>query len=99
MVIVIKIDGFGLIFYYQECIGCGGKIFGMCKFWFMVVNVDDQFVSLLDLQGLSEMLLFKVLDDLCIMKIGCFFCKYLIDELLQFVNVVCGDMSLVGFCL
>ncbi|WP_288871274.1 sugar transferase [uncultured Microbacterium sp.] len=94
--IAIKIDGPGPIFYHQERIGRGGKTFGMRKFRSMVANADDQLASLLDLQGSSETPLFKVSDDPRITKIGRFLRKHSIDELPQLVNVVRGDMSLVG---
>lgn len=94
--IAIKIDGAGPIFYHQERIGRGGRTFGMRKFRSMVANADDQLASLLDLQGSSETPLFKVADDPRITKIGRFLRKHSIDELPQLINVLRGEMSLVG---
>lgn len=94
--IAIKIDGPGRIFYHQERIGRGGRTFGMRKFRSMVQNADDQLASLLDLQGSSETPLFKVSDDPRITKIGRFLRKHSIDELPQLINVLRGEMSLVG---
>lgn len=94
--VAIKVDGPGPVFYRQERIGRGGKTFGMRKFRSMVADADDQLASLLDLQGSSEKPLFKVTDDPRITKIGRFLRKHSIDELPQLINVVRGDMSLVG---
>lgn len=94
--IAIRLDGRGPIFYHQERIGRGGRTFGMRKFRSMVANADDQLASLLDLQGTSEKPLFKVVDDPRITKVGRFLRKHSIDELPQLINVVRGEMSLVG---
>ena len=94
--IAIKIDGPGKVFYHQERIGRGGRTFGMRKFRSMVQNADDQLASLLDLQGSSETPLFKVSDDPRITRIGRFLRKHSIDELPQLINVLRGEMSLVG---
>jgi exopolysaccharide biosynthesis polyprenyl glycosylphosphotransferase len=94
--IAIRIDGPGAIFYHQERIGRGGRTFGMRKFRSMVANADDQLATLLDMQGNSETPLFKVNDDPRITKVGRFLRKHSIDELPQLINVVRGEMSLVG---
>ncbi|MGY1553113.1 sugar transferase [Microbacterium sp. A588] len=94
--IAIRIDGPGKIFYHQERIGRGGRPFGMRKFRSMVANADDQLASLLDLQGNSDTPLFKVNDDPRITKVGRFLRKHSVDELPQLVNVLRGEMSLVG---
>ncbi len=94
--IAIRVDGPGSIFYRQERIGRGGHTFGMRKFRSMVADADDQLASLLDLQGSSGIPLFKVTDDPRITKIGRFLRKHSIDELPQLINVLRGEMSLVG---
>ncbi|WP_232304592.1 sugar transferase [Microbacterium sp. XT11] len=94
--IAIRIDGKGPIFYHQERIGRGGRTFGMRKFRSMVANADDQLATLLDLQGKSDQPLFKVNDDPRITKVGKFLRKHSIDELPQLINVIRGEMSLVG---
>lgn len=95
-IISIKIDGPGPIFYSQERVGRRGRSFGMIKFRSMVANADDQLASLLDLQGTSDQPLFKVVDDPRITKVGRFIRKHSIDELPQILNVLRGEMSLVG---
>ncbi|MFT4259273.1 sugar transferase [Microbacterium sp.] len=94
--IAIRIEGPGPIFYHQERIGRGGHTFGMRKFRSMVANADDQLATLLDLQGKSDQPLFKVNDDPRITKVGRFLRKHSIDELPQLINVLRGEMSLVG---
>lgn len=94
--IAIRLDGPGAIFYRQERIGRGGRTFGMRKFRSMIANADDQLATLLDLQGASEKPLFKVADDPRITRVGRFLRKHSIDELPQLINVLRGEMSLVG---
>lgn len=94
--IAIRFDGPGSIIYLQPRVGRGGRPFGMIKFRSMVANADDQLASLLDLQGTTEAPLFKVTDDPRITKVGRFIRKHSIDELPQLLNVLIGEMSLVG---
>lgn len=94
--IAIRFDGPGSIIYLQPRVGRGGRPFGMIKFRSMVANADDQLASLLDLQGTTEAPLFKVTDDPRITRVGRFIRKHSIDELPQLLNVLLGEMSLVG---
>lgn len=94
--VAIRFEGPGKLFYKQERIGRSGGTFGMMKFRSMVANADDQLASLLDLQGTSERPLFKVVDDPRITRVGRFLRKHSIDELPQLINVLRGEMSLVG---
>lgn len=68
----------------------------------MVDNVDVKLVEYLvsNFEVKVEWdLIQKLKNDLCIMLVGQFLCKILLDELLQFLNVFLGDMSIVGLCL
>lgn len=94
--IAIKLGSRGPVLYTQERVGRRGERFGMVKFRSMVANADDQLASLLDLQGTSTQPLFKVVDDPRITPVGRFIRKYSIDELPQLLNVLVGQMSLVG---
>jgi len=94
--IVVKAGSAGPVFYRQERIGRGGIPFGMIKFRSMTHNADDQLAALLDLQGTSDKPLFKVVDDPRVTPAGRFMRKYSIDELPQLLNVLAGEMSLVG---
>lgn len=94
--IIIKTTSPGGLIYKQERIGRKGRPFGMLKFRSMIADADDQLESLLDAQGSSDTPLFKVINDPRITPIGKFIRKYSIDEFPQLVNVLFGQMSLVG---
>jgi len=94
--ILIKIDDpNGPIIYSQIRIGKNGHSFKMYKFRSMVVNADKKLKMLLS-QNDVEGAMFKMKSDPRITKVGRIIRKYSIDELPQLINVVKGDMSLVG---
>lgn len=89
----------GLIFYSQNRIGKDGKIFKMYKFRSMVMGADEKLEKYLEEneEARREYKINKKLkDDPRVTKIGKFIRKTSIDEFPQFVNVLKGDMSLVG---
>lgn len=94
--ITIRVTSPGPVFYTQPRVGQFGNVFGMIKLRSMVPDADDQLASLLDLQGRSDRPLFKVNDDPRITPFGRFMRRHSIDELPQLLNVLRGDMSLVG---
>ncbi|MFB4350048.1 sugar transferase [Microbacterium sp. CR_7] len=94
--IAVRVDGPGGVLFRQDRIGRNGRAFGMLKFRSMVADADDQLATLLDLQGNGGTPLFKINDDPRITRVGRFFRKHSIDELPQLINVLLGDMSLVG---
>lgn len=94
--VVVKFTSSGPIFYKQERVGLRGGTFNMLKFRSMIINADDQLQELLKAQGSSNRPLFKIENDPRITSIGKFIRKYSLDELPQLLNVVVGDMSLVG---
>lgn len=94
--IAIKIENpKNKIFFRQTRCGKDNKLFSMYKFRSMVDNAEE---LLVDLEKLNEMdgPVFKIKDDPRITKVGKFIRKTSIDELPQLVNVLKGDMSLVG---
>ena len=94
--ILIKIeDPHGPIFYSQIRIGKNNRPFRMYKFRSMVTNADERLKTLLD-QNDVEGAMFKMKSDPRVTKVGGIIRKYSIDELPQLINVVKGDMSLVG---
>ena len=95
---ILKEDD-GPIFYEQLRIGKNGKEFRLYKFRSMVMNADEKLEKYLD-ENEEARLEFekykKLKKDPRITKLGNFLRKSSIDEFPQFINVLKGDMSLVG---
>lgn len=90
---------YGPIFYVQKRIGKNGKVFTMYKYRSMVVNADKKLRKYLieNEEANEEFLTYRKLkDDPRITPIGKFIRKTSLDEFPQFINVLKGDMSLVG---
>ena len=85
VIIRIKSEDHGPVFFIQERVGKDGKIFRMYKFRSMIVGAEKK--------GLG---VFVRTDDERITKIGKLIRKTSIDELPQFINVLKGEMSIVG---
>lgn len=87
----------GPIFFRQNRVGAGGRLFGMWKFRSMVVNADKIKDHLLEQNQHGQSgVTFKMKNDPRITKIGKWIRKLSVDEFPQFYNVLRGDMSLVG---
>lgn len=93
--VLIKAEDHGPVFYKQVRVGKNGKTFKMYKFRSMFVNADKMLDKLKD-QNDVEGPMFKMKKDPRVTKIGRFIRKHSLDELPQFLNVLRGDMSLVG---
>lgn len=93
--VLIKAEDHGPIFYKQVRVGKNGKTFKMYKFRSMFVNADKVLDKLKE-QNNVDGPMFKMKDDPRITKIGHLIRKHSLDELPQFLNVLKGDMSLVG---
>lgn len=94
--ILIKFeDPKGSVLFYQTRIGKNEKPFRMYKFRSMVSNAEEKLKYLLA-QNEIEGAMFKMKNDPRITKIGKFIRKTSIDELPQLINVLRGEMSLVG---
>ena len=94
--IAIKVTDRGPIFYTQTRVGRRGKPFKMIKFRSMVVNADKMKAELAEETGQKGRFIFKLKDDPRITTVGKFIRKFSIDEFPQFLNVLKGDMSVVG---
>ncbi|MBC2002140.1 sugar transferase [Listeria booriae] len=93
---MIKISDFRApVFFNQERIGKNGTRFMMYKFRTMIPNAEEKLAELLQFNEV-EGAMFKMKHDPRITKLGRFLRKTSIDELPQLVNVLKGDMSLVG---
>lgn len=94
--LMIKIeDPKGSVFFYQTRIGKNEKPFRMYKFRSMVSNAEEKLKDLLAKNEI-EGAMFKMKNDPRITRIGKFIRKTSIDELPQLINVLRGEMSLVG---
>lgn len=92
---IIKKQSPGPVFFSQIRVGKNGRKFKLYKFRSMNVDAEEQKEALME-QNEMNGLMFKIADDPRIFPIGKFIRKYSIDELPQFLNVLKGDMSLVG---
>lgn len=94
--IAIKLTSKGPVFYPSERIGTDGKPFTMLKFRTMVDGADTQLEHLLAVNEGAGGMLFKMRQDPRVTPVGKILRRYSIDELPQFINVLKGDMSVVG---
>lgn len=91
----IKIDSKGPVFFSQVRVGKNGRKFKIYKFRSMYIDAEERKKELME-QNEMQGLMFKMTDDPRITKIGKFIRKTSLDEFPQFLNVLKGDMSLVG---
>lgn len=91
----IKIESKGPLFFKQKRVGKNGRYFYIYKFRSMYIDAEERKKELMA-QNEMNGLMFKMKDDPRITKVGKFIRKTSIDELPQFINVLKGDMSLVG---
>lgn len=94
--LAIKLTDGGPVFYTQQRIGLRGEPFRMIKFRSMVINADAMKAELAKQSGQEGRFIFKMKDDPRITPVGKFIRRFSIDELPQFLNVLKGDMSIVG---
>jgi len=93
--LLVRTGSPGPVIFRQERIGRDGEPFQMLKFRTMVAGAEDR---LAEIKHLNEVdgALFKIADDPRVTEIGRVLRKWSIDELPQLVNVLRGDMSMVG---
>jgi lipopolysaccharide/colanic/teichoic acid biosynthesis glycosyltransferase len=96
IMMLIKFDSPGSIFFTQQRIGLGKKQFKLFKFRTMVENASSLQSCLEKENEIEGGVLFKIKEDPRITRVGKFLRRYSIDELPQLVNVLKGDMSIVG---
>jgi len=93
--ILIKSTSEGPVLFKQKRVGYNGRIFNCLKVRTMIRNADEMKIHLLALNEM-EGPVFKIKKDPRVTKVGRFLRKFSIDELPQLINVLIGDMSLVG---
>lgn len=91
----IRLDSRGPIFFRQVRVGRDGRRFTMYKLRTMIPDAEEQLDSLIDLDALDEPA-FKITDDPRVTRVGRILRRSSFDEVPQFINVLKGDMSLVG---
>jgi lipopolysaccharide/colanic/teichoic acid biosynthesis glycosyltransferase len=97
--IAVTAETRGTVFYISERAGKGYRIFRFYKFRTMFAGADRQLVELTHLnqyRGFLKPRFFKVRNDPRITRVGRFLRNSSLDELPQLINVLTGDMSLVG---
>jgi Undecaprenyl-phosphate galactose phosphotransferase WbaP len=94
----IRIDSPGPIFFIQERIGRNRKIFLVYKFRTMFQNADDALAKLLESPDMRDEWehYHKLVDDRRITRVGNWLRRLSLDELPQVINILRGEMSLVG---
>jgi exopolysaccharide biosynthesis polyprenyl glycosylphosphotransferase len=93
--IAIKLDSPGPILFVSERIGKKGRVFGCIKFRTMVQDAEKKRSQILSMNE-RDGILFKVKNDPRVTRLGRILRKYSLDEIPQFLNVIGGDMSIVG---
>jgi exopolysaccharide biosynthesis polyprenyl glycosylphosphotransferase len=91
----VKLDSSGPVFYRDRRVGLGEREFGMFKFRSMYTDASERQAGL-EADNEASGPLFKIKDDPRVTRTGKILRRYSIDELPQVLNVLRGEMSLVG---
>jgi exopolysaccharide biosynthesis polyprenyl glycosylphosphotransferase len=94
LALAIKLDSRGTVFFRQARVGRDGRHFGMFKFRSMVNGAEAQRAALESRNETDG--LFKLRDDPRVTRVGRYLRRASVDEIPQLINVLLGDMSLVG---
>jgi exopolysaccharide biosynthesis polyprenyl glycosylphosphotransferase len=96
----IRLDSQGPILFWQARVGTGGRVFRMAKFRTMCVDAEVRKCELAHLNRHArpggDARMFKIDCDPRVTRVGAFLRRYSLDELPQLINVLKGEMSLVG---
>jgi exopolysaccharide biosynthesis polyprenyl glycosylphosphotransferase len=100
IVVLIKLDSRGPVFFAQPRMGVGERTFRIYKFRTMVADADERKPQVAHLnkhgQGGGDPRMFKIAGDPRVTRVGRLLRRYSLDELPQLVNVLRGEMTLVG---
>lgn len=94
--LIIKIDSSGPIIYKHYRLGKNGKVIGIYKFRTMVKNADEIFKKFTNEQKEEYEKSFKLENDPRVTRVGNFLRKTSLDELPQLLNILKGEMSIIG---
>lgn len=93
--VAIKMESKGPVVFCQKRIGKDGAPFYMYKFRSMCVDAEEV-LKVLEEKNEADGPVFKMKEDPRVTKVGKFIRKHSLDELLQLVNILKGDMTIVG---
>jgi len=93
---LVKLDSSGPVFFRQNRVGRGGRLFKIFKFRTMVAGADERREELFEQSIYPDRRLFKVVSDPRLTRLGGWLRRTSLDELPQIFNVLTGEMSLVG---
>jgi lipopolysaccharide/colanic/teichoic acid biosynthesis glycosyltransferase len=94
--VLIRLEARGPILFRQLRRGYRGQLFRVLKFRTMSVDAEQRLDALEDSNESAGGVLFKLRDDPRVTRMGRFLRRYSLDELPQLINVLFGEMSLVG---
>lgn len=92
----VRLDSPGPILFRQKRVGAQGEEFEMLKFRTMVVDAETRLAEMASHGHRVNQMLFKVKDDPRVTRVGRVLRRYSLDEVPQLINVLRGEMSLVG---
>jgi exopolysaccharide biosynthesis polyprenyl glycosylphosphotransferase len=94
--LAVRLDSPGPVLFRQKRVGARGETFEMLKFRTMAVDAESRLASLDAAADAGNAVLFKMKNDPRVTRVGRWLRRYSLDELPQFINVLRGEMSLVG---
>jgi lipopolysaccharide/colanic/teichoic acid biosynthesis glycosyltransferase len=94
--LLIRLEGRGPILFRQLRRGYRGRLFRVIKFRTMCIDAEQRLGALEESNESAGGVLFKLRHDPRVTFLGRFLRRYSLDELPQLINVLCGEMSLVG---
>jgi exopolysaccharide biosynthesis polyprenyl glycosylphosphotransferase len=92
---LIKLDSRGPVFFMQQRVTKDKKVFNMYKFRTMYIDAEERLKDLVQFNE-ADGPMFKMKNDPRITRVGRFLRRFSIDEIPQIINVLKGDLSLVG---
>jgi exopolysaccharide biosynthesis polyprenyl glycosylphosphotransferase len=94
--VLIKLESPGPVLFAQRRVGRGGERFRVFKFRSMYRDAEQRKAELAGMNDIGDGVMFKIHRDPRVTRVGRFIRRYSLDELPQLINVLRGEMSLVG---
>lgn len=94
--LLIRLEGQGPVLFRQSRRGYRGRLFRVIKFRTMCIDAEQRLGALEESNESAGGVLFKLRRDPRVTRLGQFLREYSLDELPQLINILCGEMSLVG---